>query len=162
MPSKHIIHEIFPYLRVRDADAAIEFYREAFGAEEMFRLTEPNGRVGHAQLRFGDAVLMLSDEYPEYGIQGPQAFGGSGSSIHLHVEDVDAMTAQAVETGASILAEPNDQFYGERSARILDPFGHEWILASKTEDVSPEEMQRRFSELCKGEEIASESEEDAD
>ncbi|WP_164102433.1 VOC family protein [Candidatus Laterigemmans baculatus] len=145
MSRKHIIHEVFPYLRVRDADAAIEFYREAFGAEEMFRLTAPDGRVGHAQLRFGDAVLMLSDEYPEYGIQGPQAFGGSGSSIHLHVDDVDAMTTQAAETGASVLMEPKDQFYGERSSRVLDPFGHEWILGSKTEEVSPEEMQRRFN-----------------
>lgn len=162
MPTKHIIHEIFPYLRVRDADAAIEFYREAFGAEEMFRLTEPNGRVGHAQLRFGDAVVMLSDEYPEYGIQGPQAFGGSGSSIHLNVQDVDAMTTQAVETGATILMEPKNQFYGERSSRILDPFGHEWILGSKIEEVTPEEMQRRFSALCESEDTVIEGEDDID
>lgn len=152
MANNHLIHAIFPYLRVRDADAAIAFYREAFGAEEMFRLTEPNGRIGHAQLRLGDAVLMLSDEYPEFGIQGPQAFGGSGSAIHLHVDDVDAMTTQAAETGATVLMEPKNQFYGERAAKVLDPFGHEWLIGSPVEKVSPEEMQRRFSALCEAEE----------
>ena len=141
------IHEVFPYLRVRDANAAIEFYRKAFGAVEEFRLTEPGGRVGHAELKFGSFTVMLSDEYPEYGIQGPEAFGGTGSSVHLHVEDVDAMTEQAVSAGAKLIMEPKDQFYGERAAKVLDPFGHEWLLGSHIEDVSREEMQRRFNEM---------------
>ncbi|TWT77746.1 Glyoxalase-like domain protein [Posidoniimonas polymericola] len=93
---------------------------------------------------------MLSDEYPEYGVHGPQAFGGTGSSVHLHVDDVDALSAQAVAAGATLLMEPADQFYGERSAKLLDPFGHEWLLGSPIEDVSPEEMQRRFDEMCGG------------
>jgi len=141
------IHEVFPYLRMRDAAAAIEFYKNAFGAEEEFRLSEPSGRIGHAQLKFGSYTVMLSDEYPEYGIQGPEAFGGTGSSIHLHVEDVDVVTKQAVDAGAKLIMEPKDQFYGERSSKVLDPFGHEWLLGSHIEDVTPEEMQRRFNEM---------------
>lgn len=141
------IHEAFPYLRVRGAAEAIDFYQRAFGAVEAFRLSEPGGRIGHAELKFGNFTVMLSDEYPEYGIQGPQAFGGTGSSVHLHVEDVDAMTRQAVAAGATLIMEPKDQFYGERSAKVLDPFGHEWLLGSHIEDVSPEEMQRRFTAL---------------
>ena len=141
------IHEVFPYLRMRDAAAAIKFYKNAFGAEEEFRLSEPSGRIGHAQLKFGSYTVMLSDEYPEYGIQGPEAFGGTGSSIHLHVEDVDVVTKQAVDAGAKLIMEPKDQFYGERSSKVLDPFGHEWLLGSHIEDVTPEEMQRRFNEM---------------
>lgn len=141
------IHQIFPYLRVRDAAAAIDFYKRAFGAVEDFRLSEPNGRVGHAELKFGDFTVMVSDEYPEQGIQGPEAFGGTGSSVHLHVEDVDAMTDQAVAAGATLIMAPRDQFYGERSAKVSDPYGHEWLLGSHIEDVSREEMQRRFSAM---------------
>lgn len=144
------IYQLFPYLRVRDANAAIEFYKAAFGATEMFRLQEPGGRIGHAQLKFGSAVVMLSDEYPEYGIQGPQAMDGTGSSVHLHVQDVDAMTEQAKAAGANVIMEPKDQFYGERAAKLMDPFGHEWYLGSQIEDVSPEEMQRRFDEMMNG------------
>ena len=141
------IHEVFPYLRVRDANAAIEFYEKAFGAAEEFRLKEPSGRIGHAQLKFGTFTVMLSDEYPEYGIQGPEAFGGTGSSVHLHVEDVDTMTKRAVEAGATLIMEPKDQFHGERASKVVDPFGHEWLLGSHIEDVSHEEMQRRFTAM---------------
>jgi PhnB protein len=144
------IHKVFPYLRVRDANAAIEFYKKAFGAEEIFRLSEPSGRIGHAELRFGSFTVMLSDEYPEYGIQGPEAFGGTGSSVHLHVDDVDAMTTRAVDAGAKIIMEPQDQFYGERSSKVHDPFGHEWLLGSQIEDVSHAEMQRRFTAMFAG------------
>ncbi|MCA9177397.1 MAG: VOC family protein [Planctomycetales bacterium] len=144
------IRELFPYLRVRDCAAAIEFYKQAFGAEEKFRLSEPSGRIGHAELRFGPSLVMVSDEYPEYGIQGPQAFGGTGSSVHLHVEDVDAMTAQAEAAGAVVVMAPVDMFYGERAAKLRDPFGHEWLLGSPIEEVTPEEMQRRWSEMCGG------------
>ena len=143
------IREVFPYLRMRDCTAAIEFYKAAFGAEEKFRLAEPGGRIGHAELKFGEFTVMLSDEYPEYGIQGPEAFGGTGSSVHLHVDDVDAMTKQAADVGAKVIMEPQDQFYGERASKVLDPFGHEWLLGSHIEDVSPEEMQRRFDDMFK-------------
>lgn len=142
-----MIRDVFPYLRVRDAASAIAFYEQAFGAVESFRLCEPSGRIGHAELKFGAFTVMVSDEYPEYGIQGPQAFGGTGSSIHLHVDDVDAMTDRAVQAGAKLVMEPRDQFYGERSSKVLDPFGHEWLLGSQIEEVTPEEMQRRFSAM---------------
>lgn len=148
--SDNVIHEVFPYLRVRDAKAAIEFYKTAFGAVEDFRLTEPSGRVGHAELKFGGIKVMVSDEYPEYGIHGPQESVPTGSAIHLHVEDVDAMTKQAVDIGAKLVMAPKDQFYGERSSKVLDPFGHEWLLGSHIEDVSPEEMQRRFDAMFAG------------
>ena len=141
------IHEAFPYLRVRDANAAIEFYKTAFGAVEDFRLTEPSGRVGHAELKFGSHTVMVSDEYPEYGIYGPAAGRPTGSSIHLHVADVDALTQQAVSAGAQLTMPPADQFHGERSAKVLDPFGHEWYLGSTIEVVSREEMQRRFNAM---------------
>ncbi|MCO6042607.1 VOC family protein [Aeoliella sp. ICT_H6.2] len=142
-----MIKQAFPYLRVRGAAEAIEFYQRAFGATEKFRLAEPSGRIGHAELEFGSQIVMLSDEYPEYGVQGPEAFGGTGSSVHLHVDDVDAVTKAAVDAGAKLVMEPKDQFYGERSSKVLDPFGHEWLLGSHIEDVSPEEMQRRFTEM---------------
>jgi uncharacterized glyoxalase superfamily protein PhnB len=147
------IEEVYPYLRTRNAIAAIEFYKRAFGAVEDFRLTEPSGRVGHAELKFGETTVMVSDEYPEYGIHGPKDGVPTGSSIHLHVADVDAMTQQAVAAGAKLVMEPKDQFHGERSSRVLDPFGHEWLLGSHIEDVSRQEMQqmqRRFAEMFKG------------
>ncbi|WP_442482677.1 VOC family protein [Aeoliella sp. SH292] len=145
-----MIQEVYPYLRVRNAQAAIEFYGRVFGATEQMRLTEPGGRVGHAELLFGKQVVMVSEEYPEYGIHGPEHFGGTGSSIHLHVDNVDELTQAAVEAGAKLLMEPKDQFYGERAAKVLDPFGHEWLLGSHIEDMTPEEMQRRFTEMCGG------------
>lgn len=142
-----MIGEVFPYLRVKNCSAAIEFYRQAFGAVESFRLTEPQGRIGHAELVFGPATVMVSDEYPEYGILGPQSSEGTGAAIHLHVDDVDAVTQQAVDAGATLVMPPQDQFYGERSAKIRDPFGHEWLLGSQIEVVAPEEMQRRFTAM---------------
>lgn len=141
------IHEVFPYLIVRGAAAAIDFYKGAFGAEEIFRLTEPGGRIGHAELKLGPTTLMLADEYPEYGAQSPQAFGGTGLRIHLHVDNVDRLADRAVKAGATMLMEPKDQFYGERSCRLRDPFGHEWLLGHQIESVSPEEMQRRYEAL---------------
>jgi uncharacterized glyoxalase superfamily protein PhnB len=143
------IKEVFPYLRVNGAAAAIDFYERVFGAQEKFRLSEPTGRIGHAELSIGNITLMLSDEYPEYGIVGPQSIGGTGSSIHLHVINADAMAARAVEAGATMIREPADHFYGERSCTVRDPFGHEWILGHEIEQVSPEEMQRRFTALSK-------------
>jgi uncharacterized glyoxalase superfamily protein PhnB len=143
------IHEVFPYLCVRDAAKAIDFYVQAFGAREKFRLTEPSGRVGHAELEFGGATLMLADEFPEYGIVGPETIGGSSVTIHLHVDDADAVIASAVAAGAQVQMAPQDQFYGERSGRIRDPFGHSWNIGHSIEAVTPDEMQRRYTELLK-------------
>jgi PhnB protein len=144
------IHELFAYLRVRNAANAIEFYLKAFGATEKFRLSEPSGRIGHAELDFGGATLMLSEEFPEYGIQGPESVGGTSMSIHLHVDDADEAIRRAIAAGGTVLREPVDQFYGERSGTVRDPFGHEWIIGHHLEDVAPKEMQRRYTEMLKG------------
>lgn len=143
------IHEVFPYLCVRGAAKAIDFYVQAFGAREKFRLTEPSGRIGHAELEFGGASVMLADEFPEYGILGPESIGGSAVTIHLHVDDADAVIARAVAAGAQVLIAPQDQFYGERSGRIRDPFGHSWNIGHSIEAVTPDEMQRRYTALLK-------------
>ena len=142
------IHELFPYLRVRNADQAIAFYKRVFGAEEKMRLTEPGGRVGHAELDFGGTVLMLSDEYPELGFRGPQSIGAVTSSVHLHVDDADALIQKALEAGAELVRPAADHFYGERSGTVRDPFGHEWMIGHSIEQVTPEEMQRRYDALC--------------
>ena len=141
------ILEAFPYLRLRGAAQAIDFYTKAFGATEVFRLTEPSGRIGHAEIKIGGTLIMLADEYPECGIQGPAAFGGTTFAMHLHCTNVDALIEQAVAAGATVVRPAQDQFYGERSGMVRDPFGHEWLLGHNLEDVSPEEMQRRYTEL---------------
>lgn len=141
------IHEAYPYLRVHDAAQAIDFYARAFDARELFRLSEPSGRIGHAELKFGPATVMLSDEFPEGGIRGPRSLGGTTFSIHLHVADVDTAFERAVAAGAEVVRPLQDQFYGERSGTVRDPFGHEWLLGGRLEDVSTEEMQRRYSAL---------------
>jgi PhnB protein len=139
------IHEVYPYLRVHSAAEAIEFYSRAFGATEHFRLTEPSGRIGHAEIKLGPTTVMLADEYPEQGIRGPRSLGGTTFSIHVHVDDVDHAFAQAVNAGATIVRPLQDQFYGERSGTVRDPFGHEWLLGGHIETVAPEEMQRRYT-----------------
>jgi PhnB protein len=143
------IHEVFTYLRLRDAARAIEFYQRAFGVREKFRLVEPGtNRVGHAELEFGNTVIMVSEEYPELNILGPESIGGTSVSIHLHVDDADAMIKSAVDAGATLLRAPKDQFYGERSGSVRDPFGHEWLLGHSIEAMEPEEMQRRYDETA--------------
>ena len=141
------IKEVFAYLTVHDAKAAVDFYRRAFDAQEIFRLTEPNGRIGHVELQLGPVVLMVADEYPEYGIVGPKTLGGNGSRLHLHVDDADALIERAVQAGATLVMAPQDQFYGERGGRVRDPFGHEWLIGHEIEKLSPEEMQRRYDKL---------------
>lgn len=141
------ISEVFPYLRVHDAAAAIAFYENAFGARELSRLQEPGGRIGHAEVRIGPTTLMLADEYPEHGIVGPRTLGGTTFSLHLHTDDVDAAFERAVQAGATVVRPLADHFYGERSGMVRDPFGHEWLLGSHIEDVTTEEMQRRYTEL---------------
>ena len=141
------IHEVRPYLRVRGAADAIEFYKLAFGAEEVFRLSEPGGRIGHAEIKIGGSTVMLADEYPEQGIVGPQTLGGTTFSIHLRVDNIDALITHAVAAGATVVREAEDRFYGERSGAIRDPFGHEWLLGQTIESVEPEEMQRRYDAM---------------
>jgi uncharacterized glyoxalase superfamily protein PhnB len=145
--SELTIHEVYAYLRLNDTAAAIDFYARAFGAKELFRLVEPSGRVGHAEVKIGAATLMLSDEYPEYDIRGPRSIGGTSVSIHIHVSDVDRLFEQAVAAGATVVRPLQNQFYGERSGTVRDPFGHEWLLGGHIEDVTPEEMQRRYTAL---------------
>ena len=141
------VHELYPYMRVHDAAAAIAFYARAFGATELFRLTEPSGRIGHAEIKIGPATVMLADENPAWDTRGPMTLGGTTFSIHLHVDDADATFARAVAAGASVVRPVQDQFYGERSGTVRDPFGHEWLIGSSIEEVSVEEMQRRYTAL---------------
>jgi PhnB protein len=139
------------YLIVRNAAKAIEFYAQAFGAKEAFRLTEPQGKIGHAELRIGDSMLMLADEYPDFGALSPAAIGGSPVSIHLYVEDVDRVVETAVAAGATILRAVKNEFFGDRAGMLVDPFGHRWHVATHEEDVSPQEMQRRWEAMFEGE-----------
>lgn len=144
------IHDVFAYLRVRGAVDAIEFYKNAFGATEKFRLVEPGGRVGHAELDFGGVTIMLSDEYPELDIRGPQSIGGTSVGLHLHVDDADETIRRAVAEGATVLRAAENHFYGERSGTVRDPFGHEWNVGHEIEKLDPKEMQRRYAELMAG------------
>lgn len=144
------VHELFAYLRASNATAAIDFYKTAFGATEKFRLVEPGGRVGHAELEFGTATLMISDEFPEYDCLGPAPGAKPPFVIHLHVDDADAMIAQAIAAGASLVRPASDHFYGERSGTVRDPFGYEWMIGHSIEALTPEEMQRRYTEMLAG------------
>jgi PhnB protein len=141
---------VTPYLAIKNAAEALEFYRKAFGATERYRLTTPDGRVGHAEIGLGDSIVMLSDEFPEYGGKAPEALGGSPVSMHLYVEDVDAFVKKAVGAGASVRKPVMDQFYGDRSGQLEDPFGHLWWVATHKEDVPPEEMQERVQAMFAG------------
>ena len=140
-------HALTPYLVVNDASRAIEFYKEAFGAQELMRFDAPGGKVGHAELKFGDSVLMLSDECDEAQQRSPQALGGTPVGLMLYVEDVDAVVDRAVSAGAKLVRPVKDQFYGDRTGGVADPFGHSWYVATHVEDVSPEELQRRVAAL---------------
>jgi PhnB protein len=144
-PSSH--QALTPYLVVKDAARAIEFYKAAFDATELFRLTDPQGKVGHAELTIRDSLLMLADEFPDFGALSPASIGGSPVSIHLYVDDVDRVVAGATAAGATVLRAVKDEFYGDRSGVVVDPFGHKWHLATRKETVSPQEMQRRWSAM---------------
>jgi PhnB protein len=136
-------HTATPYLIVKGAANAIEFYKQAFGAREVMRMPQPDGRIGHAEIQIGDSRVMLADEHPEMGIVSPQALGGSPVHILLYVENVDSLFQQAMDAGAKVKRPLQDQFYGDRMGGVTDPFGHLWFLATHKEDVSPEEMQKR-------------------
>jgi PhnB protein len=141
------VHEVYPYLCVHSTAEAIDFYARAFDAKELFRLTEPSGRIGHAEIKIGPATLMLADEFPEHDVRGPRSLGGTTFSIHLHVADVDRAFQQAVSAGAAVIQPLQNHFYGERSGKVRDPFGHEWLLGGHLETVTPEEMQRRYTAM---------------
>ena len=136
-------HSVTPYLCVRDAARALEFYKKAFGATELMRMADPSGKIGHAEIKIGDSHIMLADEFPEMGFRSPQSLGGSPVAIHLYVEDVDATASQAVAAGAKLVREVKDQFYGDRNGSVEDPFGHVWYISTHLEDVSEEEMRKR-------------------
>jgi PhnB protein len=136
-------HSLTSYLIVRDAAAAIEFYKTAFGATELFRMPGPGGKIGHAEVRIGDSPLMLADEHPEFLVMGPQESVRPPVGLLLYVDDVDDVFARAVAAGATVVRAIHDQFYGDRSGTVTDPFGHLWTIATHKEDLTPEEMQRR-------------------
>lgn len=140
-------HALYAYLRVSDSRRALDFYTRAFGATEKFRLCEPSGRIGHMELDFHGTTLMISDEFPEFGLLGPQPDTGAPVSLHLHVDDADAIVRQALEAGATLEMACTDQFYGERTGVVIDPFGHRWMIGHEIEPLSPEEMQRRYTAM---------------
>jgi PhnB protein len=139
-------HAVTPYLIVRGADRAIEFYTRAFGAKELFRFAQPDGRIGHAELEIGDSRVMLADEHPEMGIKSPQSIGGSPVGMTLYVPDVDATVARAVAAGATVTRAVKDQFYGDRTGTLSDPFGHIWYVSTHKEDVPADELERRAAQ----------------
>lgn len=140
-------HTATPYLIISGGKAAqaLDWYRDVFGAVEEFRMPAPDGRIAHAEIKIGDSHIMLADEYPEMGYRGPESLGGSPGLIMLYVEDVDDIYKKALDHGAKVKQEIKDQFYGDRSGTITDPFSLHWTIATHIEDVTPEEMQRRAS-----------------
>ncbi len=140
-------HSVTPYLIVNGAAAAIAFYKDAFGATELMRMPTPDGKIGHAEIKIGDSAIMLADEYPEMGYKSPQSIGGSAVSLMIYLEDVDSTFARAIDKGARALQPIKDQFYGDRSGTLQDPFGHVWTLATHIEDIPPDELRRRAEEF---------------
>jgi PhnB protein len=136
-------HTATPYLIIKDAADAIEFYKRAFGAIELFRFPAPEGKIGHAEIKIGDSPIMLADEYPDMGYKSPKALGGSPVSLMIYVEDVDTVFNQALAAGALVKEALSDKFYGDRTGTLVDPFGHIWHVSTHKEDVSLEEMERR-------------------
>ena len=136
-------HTVSPYLAVDDAEKAIEYYTKAFGAKETVRMEGPDGRIGHAELKIGDSLVMLSDPFPQASTTPPKELGGTSSSIFMYVEDVDAVVQKAVDAGATVTMEVEDQFWGDRFGSITDPFGHNWSIATHIEDLTPEEIEER-------------------
>jgi PhnB protein len=136
-------HTVTPYLAVEDAAQAIEYYKQAFGAEESVRMDAPNGMIAHAELEVGDSRVMLSDPFPQASTKPPRDLGGTSVSVMLYVEDVDSVVKQAADAGATVLMEVADQFWGDRMGTIQDPFGHTWSIATHVEDPTPEEIAER-------------------
>jgi len=142
-----LIHELIVYLRARNASEAIDFYQQAFGAKERYRLAEPSGRIGHAELTMGGAEFYISDEFPELQVRAPDPDQSGTFILHLHVDNADECIDTAIAAGARLVRAPEDQFFGERSGVVRDPFGYEWLIGHSIGDVSVEEMQRRYADL---------------
>ena len=150
MPVKPVpdgYHSVTPYLIVSGAALALDFYKRAFNAEEKMRLTGPDGKVGHAEIQIGDSIVMLADEFPQMGAVSPQTIGGTPVHFLVYVANVDACFQQALAAGAKAERPLQDQFYGDRSGTLMDPFGHKWTLATHIEDVTPEEIDRRMAAM---------------
>jgi len=143
-------HSVTPYLILDDATRALEFYKKAFGAVELVRMAAPGGRIGHAEIRIGDSIVMLADESPQMNARSAKSFGGSPMFLMIYVENVDAVVAQAVAAGATVIRPIANQFYGDRSGGIDDPFGYHWYIATHVEDVPPEEMKKRAEKAMSG------------
>lgn len=144
-------HTLTPYLIVHDGPQAIDFYKKAFGAMETMRIDAPDGKVGHAELEIGDSRFMLADEFPDMGFRSPQSLGGTGVSMMMYVKDVDNAFRQAISAGATELRPVKDQFYGDRSGTLQDPYGHVWTLSTHIEDLTEEEIRSRSEEMFKEE-----------
>lgn len=142
-------HSVTPYLIVKGADRAIDFYKKVFGASQPMRMDGPNGTVGHAEIEIDGSAIMLADEFPDMGSRSPQSIGGTGVSLHLYIKDVDLCFNQAVAAGAKVLRPVQDQFYGDRSGTVEDPFGHVWTISTHKEDLAPEELRRRAEAFMK-------------
>ena len=142
-PTPEGYHSVTPYLIVRGGADAIEFYKKAFGAVELFRFPSPDGKIGHAEIKVGDSPIMLADEFPDMGFLSPETIGGSPVSLYVYVEDVDKFTGKAVAEGLTVVKPVADQFYGDRSGSFKDPFGHTWGFATHIEDLTPEEVNER-------------------
>jgi PhnB protein len=142
-------HTVTPYLACGDGAAAIEFYKKAFGAQEKFRMANPDGNIGHAELAIGDSRIMLAGDHPAMDFLSPKSRGGSTVHLHLYVKDCDALTERAVKAGAKLVRKVEDQFYGDRLGTVEDPFGHVWHLATHVEDLSMAELKKRGAEAMK-------------
>jgi len=142
-------HTATIYLIVKGAAKALEFYKKAFGAVELMRFEGPGGTIGHAEIKIGDSPIMLADEFPGMGHKSPTTIGGTAAGVCLYVKDCDALFKQAVAAGATVMKPLQDQFYGDRSGSVIDPFGHQWTVATHIEDVAPDEMKRRHAEMMK-------------
>ena len=144
-------HSVTPYLSIAGAANAIEFYKRAFGATEIMRMPMPDGRIGHAEVQIGTSRVMLADEFADIGFRAPGALGGSPVHLHLYVEDVDTVVAQAIGAGAKLTRPVENQFYGDRLGTVTDPYGHVWHVSTHKEDLSMEELQKRGAEAAKQE-----------
>ena len=136
-------HSVTPYLVMKNAAAAIEFYKKAFGAVELLRMAAPGGKIGHAEIKIGDSPVMLADEYPDMGFKGPESLGGTPVSLMIYVDDVDKIYPQAIAAGGKEVCPLQNQFYGDRSGTLTDPFGHVWTISTHVEDVPEEELAKR-------------------
>jgi PhnB protein len=143
-------HTVTPSIVIRNAAQALDFYKKAFDAKEVYRLAAPDGKIVHAEMQIGDSRVMMSDEFPEWQSYAPQSIGGTAATLMIYVDDVDASYKQALDAGAKVMSEPTDQFWGDRMAGLYDPYGHRWSLATHIEDVSPEEIGRRAGKFFGG------------